>query len=111
MPIGPIGQTPIDRTSGASDAQPANTTKKEAFQPAAVAPHQESPSAAQIATQLVQNARRAQGSGSEPSIAAPLSDLVNAVTAQMGMPELPNEQRQNLITRLADDPVIKNLLG
>jgi hypothetical protein len=117
MPIGPIGQSPIDRTPDASDTAgspnaQANAQTKETFQAPSVSPQAEAPTAAptpaKLATQLVQDAR---ASGNTGSLAAPLGDLVKAVTSQMGMPELPQEQRQNLAAKLADDPVVKNLIG
>jgi len=60
---------------------------------------------------LVQSARTAQASGNPSPVAGSLGELVNAITSQMGVPDLPSEQKENLIARLAEDPVVKGLIG
>lgn len=106
MPIGPIGQPPIDRTL--ADNHTADASRKPF--PSPNAPPSSEPQTAtpvNIATQLVQNAR----AGNSASTGPALGDLINAQMAQMGLPALPAEQQQRLIAQLADDPVVKGLIG
>ena len=113
MPIGPIGQQAINPIQDVTAETSA--PQMESSQPQSVAAQPEQPaasnSAAAIATQLVQDARAAKSSGNDPAITGHLGDLVNAVTSQMGMENLPNEQRQSMVAGLADDPVVKSLIG
>jgi hypothetical protein len=44
------------------------------------------------------------------AVARSFGELFDAITSQMGLPDLPSEQRQNLIARLVEDPVIKALI-
>ena len=105
MPVGPIGQHPINRIEdgAAESSQPQSTVAQPGQPPTAK-------SGAAIAAQLVQDARTAKTAGNVPSIAAPLGDLVNAVTSQLGVENLPGEHRQSLVAQLADDPVVKSLI-
>lgn len=133
MPIGPIGQQPVNPLEDSraelshpqgAVAQPEpppvskNAARVQAGQQAQAdalafgdAQRPAAKGAATIAAQLVQDARTAKTSGSQPSIAAPLGDLVNAVTSQMGVKNLTDEQKQSVVARLADDPVVKSLIG
>lgn len=113
MPIGPIGgPPPIDRTP---DSSTAEGTKKNSFEASRKLPladgSVEVPTAGSIATQLVQDARGARASGKDAALATPLNNLLNAVAAQMGVANLPNEQRQKLIAQLENDPVVRSLIG
>jgi len=89
MPIEPAGKPTIDRTPESDGSIDATV----------------------LAAQLVQSARAAQTSGNPSWAAGSWGELVNAITSQMGLPDLPSEHRQNLITRLAEDPVVKGLIG
>jgi len=114
MPEGPTGKPPINRTPGDGSTSATNAARKETFQPpAAVAPQAESetPPTAKLAAQLVQSGRTAQASGNPSPVAGSLGELVNAITSQMGVPDLLSEQKENLIARLAEDPVVKGLIG
>ena len=129
MPVGPLGQHPVNpiEDGAAESSQPQSTVTQPEQHPTArseaaiqsqltaLSFGDEHPpaakSAAAIAVQLVQHARAAKTSGNKPSIAAPLGDLVNAVTSQLGVGSLPNEQRQKLVAQLSDDPVVKSLIG
>jgi hypothetical protein len=108
MPIGPIGEQPVDHADGGVAGQPAS-------QPRSVDAHPEQPapaaSSVSIATQLVQDARAAKKNGSSTSVTAPLGDLVNSVASQLGAGHLSEEQKQSIVARLADDPVVKSLIG
>jgi hypothetical protein len=106
MPIGPIDRQPVNGIEDASVVSKASPV--ETSQAQTVASQPESPTPATLAAQLIQNARAA---GDNASIAAPLENLLNAVTAQMDIENLPDEQRQNLAAQLAGDPVVKNLIG
>jgi hypothetical protein len=120
MPVGPLGQPPIDRTGDTSNLSPdALSAKappsKSAFKgpsqaPAAGSPT-ELPSPAAIAARLIQDARATRTPADSQTISGALGELVNSLTAQMGMPNLPAEQRDQLAARLADDPVVKSLIG
>src|ERR1035441_4358505 len=114
MPVGPIGQHPINRIEdGAAESSQPQSTVAQPGQPptaksgaamrsqlaTALSFGDEQPpagkSATAIAAQLVQDARTAKTAGNVPSIAAPLGDLVNAVTSQLGVENLPGEHRQS----------------
>ena len=113
MPIGPVGQQPVNPINDASAE--TNVSRSESSQPQNVESRSEQPAAANspvsIATQLIQDARAAKSAGNEPSLNGHLGNLVDAVTSQMGVDNLPDEQRQNAVARLADDPVVKSLIG
>src|SRR5437588_12752944 len=110
MPIGPLGgPPPIDRSS---DASPPDAAKKNTFEASRKTPQSDvvvdAPTAGSIASQLVQDARVARASGKDAALAAPLNNLLNALTAQLGVANLPAEHRQKLIAQLENDPVVRS---
>jgi hypothetical protein len=110
MPIGPIGQPPI-KPDDPNGNNAANTPNKSSFQAPKAVTQPETPTPAKLAAQLVQSSRTAAASGTNSSLAPQLSQLVNALTSHMGMPELPKEQQQHLVAQLSEDPVVKTLIG
>lgn len=109
IPIGPLGQQPADHVGDAAGPDGQSSTPRAAD--ARQEPAHPVSNAVAIATQLVQDARAAKGTGNSPSLAGPMNDLVNSVTSQMGANHLTDEQKQSIAARLAEDPAIKTLIG
>ena len=114
MPIGPLGQPPVNRINDVPSANDTSKTEgnQATFSLTTPAQSESAPATpAMIAARLIQNARASKASGNEASLQAPLGDLLGAVASQMGVDNLSNESRQKLAARLADDPVVKSLIG